>query len=115
MMNSDPTNNADSPRAEYTRRLEARRATARRLEDRHRSFGNYRLGIAVMAVILAYLVFGLGALSYFWLFVPVFAFIALAVVHEQVIRSLNNCIRAQKVYERGLTRLDNRWMGSGET
>lgn len=114
-MNSDPTNNADSPRAEYTRRLEARRATARTLEDRHRSIGNYRLGIAAVAALLAYLVFGLGALSYFWLFVPVFAFIALAVVHERVIRSRNNCIRAQKFYERALARLDNRWIGSGET
>ena len=114
-MNSDPKNDGDSPRAEYMRRLEARRATARTLEDRHKSLGNYRLLIAVGAAVLAYLVFGLGALPYFWLFVPLFAFIALAVVHERVIRSRDNCTRAQKVYERGLARLDNRWMGSGET
>lgn len=114
-MNSDPTNNANSPRAEYTRRLEARLASARKLDNRHKSIGNYRLMIAVAAAVLAYLVFGLGTLTYFWLLIPVAGFIALAVVHERVIRSRDNCTRAQKVYESGLARLDNRWTGSGET
>jgi hypothetical protein len=68
-----------------------------------------------VALVLAYLVFGRGAMSYFWLFVPVVAFIALAVVHERVIRSRNRCARAEKVYARALARLDNRWMGGGET
>ena len=105
----------ESPRGEYLRQLEIRRAAERKLERRHISIGNYRLAVAIAAVIVAFLVFGRDVLPPLWLIVPVFVFIALVIYHDQVIRARNRCIRAAEYYERALARLDNRWVGTGET
>ena len=50
-----------------------------------------------------------------WLFaVPVFAFGALAVWHDRVLRALDRAARAVTFYEHGLARLEDRWHGIGE-
>ena len=48
----------DSPRGEYTRLLDARRASVEQMERRHRTMGNCRLLLAIAAAILAFLAFG---------------------------------------------------------
>ena len=105
----------DSPRGEYLRRLDARRASVQQMERRHRTMGNCRLLLAIAAAILAFLAFGFGRLSPFWLLIPAILFIALVVIHEQIIQARNQCARAAAFYESALARLEDRWAGHGET
>ena len=105
----------DSPREEYVRRLEARRAGVEHMERRHRTLGNWRLLVAIAAATLAVLAFGFDALAALWLVIPAILFVVLVVIHEQVIQARNQCVRAAAFYESGLARLDDRWEGHGET
>ena len=105
----------DSPRAEYLRRLEARRAAEQQLERRHRTLGNCRLLAALGAAILVYLVFWPGALSPWWLLLPAAVFLALVVIHERVLQARNRAARAAAFYQSALARLEHQWAGHGET
>ena len=53
--------------------------------------------------------------SVLWASAPLFAVIVLAVIHERVLRKRERCSRTASYYERALARIDNRWMGTGET
>lgn len=105
----------DSPRGEYTRRLDVRRASVQQMERRHRAVGNCRLLVAIAIAILAFLAFGYGVISPLWPVIPTILFVALVVIHERIIQARNRCARAVAFYENGLARLDNRWAGHGET
>ncbi len=105
----------DSPRGEYTRRLDARRASVEQMERRHRTMGNCRLLLAIAAAILAFLAFGFDAISPLWLLIPAVLFITLVVIHERILQARNCCARAVAFYENGMARLDDRWAGHGET
>ena len=104
-----------NPRQEYTERLKERGAAAARFETRHRMIGNARLLVACAALAMAWIVIFRGTLSVWWLLVPAAAFIALAVVHARVLEAQRRALRAVKFYEAGLARMDDRWMGAGET
>ena len=108
------SSNDDSPRGEYLRRLDSRRASVQQMERRHRTLGNCRLLAAIAAAILAFLAFGYGVLSSLWLLIPAVLFVVLVVIHERIIQARNQCARAVAFYENGLARLDNRWAGHGE-
>ncbi len=105
----------DEIHAEYCRRLEVRRKSQKRLNQRHTNLGNGRLMLAILASYLGIKAFGYHALSPIWILFPVFFFILLAMIHEYVIRALSRSSRAIAFYERGLARLENRWTGTGET
>jgi hypothetical protein len=103
------------PHAAYTERLEARRAAVARHDQRHRTIGNLRLLVFASAAVLAWLAFGRGLLSPFWLGLPVAVFVCLIVAHERVLRARRAGQRAVAHYERALARLDGQWSGHGET
>ncbi len=103
------------PREEYDRRLEARRAAAAHHDDMHRRLGNWRLAVAAAGAVLAWASLARGALSPWWLPVPVLVFIALAVAHSRVLRRRALAERAAAHYERALARLEHRWTGAGES
>ena len=107
-MNSDP-------RGAYTERLEARRQTVERHGQRHRTIGNLRLLVFTSAAIMAWLIWGRGLLSAFWLGLPAAVFVCLIVAHERVLRARRAAGRAVAHYERALARLDGQWAGHGET
>lgn len=109
------SNDAPIPRDEYSRRLEARRAEVVRRDRQHRTLGNLRLLVAIAAAAIAWLALAHGAVSGWWLLLPVAVFIALAVVHDRVLRARQERERAATYYEKALDRLDNRWMGAGQT
>jgi MutS-like protein len=103
------------PRREYTARLDARRAVSARYERTHIAIGNWRVAVALSAVVLAAMSWGYGLLSGWFLLVPLAASIVLAVIHDQVLVRKRACDRAAAVYEAGIARLDDRWTGTGET
>jgi len=104
-----------TPRHEYTARLEARRAAVAQHDQRHRTLGNLRLLVFVIAAILAWLAWWRGAISPLWLVLPVALFVCLVVLHERVLRARRACERAAAHYQKALARLDGQWAGQGET
>ncbi len=103
-----------NPTAEYQARLEARREIAARNEKLFRRVGNARLFTAIAGVVLAFFVFGETLISPWWLVAPASLFAVLVVMHARIVEQLEQARRAVAFYDRGLARLENRWMGQGE-
>jgi hypothetical protein len=102
------------PHAEYTRRLETRRAAAALLDRRHVRMGNVRLAIAAAAAVMFWFAFARHSFSGWWLILPAAAFAALAIAHDRVIRARDRARRGVEFWERGLARIEDRWTGLGE-
>ena len=49
-----------------------------------------------------------------WLAIPILLFVPLLFVHARVLNARDRAARAAAFYERGLARLGDAWMGSGE-
>src|SRR4029079_2702835 len=60
------------------------------------------------------LVIALGSASVPWLTIPVLLFVPLLFVHARVLNARDRAARAAAFYDRGLARLGDAWMGSGE-
>lgn len=100
---------------EYSRRLDALRARAARIERRHIAVGNTRLATAVLAAVLAWLIFDRAALSPWWLLAPGAVFVFLIVFHERVLQARARLERSINFYRRALERIDGQWAGKGES
>jgi hypothetical protein len=87
-------------------------ADAARIEER---ISRARLGLALAAILIAWLAFGVGRLSPWWLAAPATAFAALLVVHARARRRRHRAERGAAFYRRGLARLDGQWAGTGST
>ena len=101
-----------SPLAEYQARIDDRRRASARLEKQFRRIGNARLAAGIAAVSVAFFVFGEVWISAWWLVLPLAVFLALVIVHARVVERLGRANRAIQFYERGLARLEERWIGS---
>jgi MutS domain V len=112
-MNSAGTGNQVSTM--YSARLSAQKGKQTAAERRHKQLGYLKL--AVVAATIWVFILGLKAeiASAWWLIVPIVALAFLEKVHERVLASLKKCTRVMAFYERGLARMEDRWMGSGET
>ena len=102
-----------NPEAAYRERLAARQAAVERLERGDARIANARLAVFVAAVAVAWLAFGRGAFSAWWLIVPGAAFVALLVIHDRLLTARARAARAVAFYELGLARLDGTWQGRG--
>jgi len=103
------------PSEEYVRRRTDRQSRVAHCEKIHIRLGNFRLILALLAVILAWASLRSHFLSPWWLTAPVVAFAGIAVWHSRVLRERELAERAVAFYERGLARMEDRWEGSGET
>jgi MutS domain V len=103
-----------SPRAEYERRVAARRLLAAERERTHAVTGISRFVVAAAGAVLLVMIFALKWLAPGWLAVLVVAFLALSYWHQRVTRALARARRAIDYYERGLARLDGRWQEFGD-
>jgi hypothetical protein len=104
----------DGPAAEYRGRLEAWQQETLRFDKLHIRFGNVRLLLTVVAAAMAWCGFRLHWISPLWLAIPIAAFGVVAVYHARVLRARKNAQRAVEVYQRGLARIEDRWMGGGQ-
>jgi hypothetical protein len=100
--------------AEYRRRRGARQTDAQRLARLERRISNARLVVFIAAVVVAVLAFDTHAFSAWWTAAPVTLFAGLVVVHDHVITLRRRADRAVVFYERGLARVQDRWIGTGE-
>jgi len=105
---------APEPAAEYARRLATRRCAALELARRERWLSHARLFVFVGTAAGAWFVFIQGAASPLVLLPPVLFFVFLVVLHDRAIRARKRTERAAALYERGIARLEARWIGEGE-
>jgi hypothetical protein len=101
------------PSVEIRSRLEARRAAVAREERRDARIAGLRLAVFASAAAVAWLAFGARRLDGTWLALPAAAFLALAVVHDRVLRARARARRAVAFHEAVLARIEDRWAGSG--
>jgi hypothetical protein len=106
---SSPTAPSHDPAAEYRRRLAARQATAARAA---RWNGRIALGRRLMLfAVIGYVVFDPTEAQ---ALIPLgIALIPLLFLQNAVLRVWRRASRAAGYYERGLARLENRWIGRG--
>jgi hypothetical protein len=114
MQNPTPQS-VDDPRAEYARRLEVWKAQQAHFENQHRNLGTAKLALGGVSLVVIALALVAKVVSVLWVLAPLLAIIVLAVIHEGVLKRQGRCSRTVAYYDRGLARLDNRWMGTGET
>ena len=95
--------------------MEGRRRASEQLNRQFHRIGNARLAAGFAAVVVAFFVFGEVWISVWWLLIPLAVFAALVIVHARVVERLQRSKRAIQFYERGLARLGDHWIGSGES
>jgi MutS-like protein len=116
MSETEPVTSAEV-RALYAARLDERRATAEVEARRTRVLSNARLAVFAVAAVAAWLAFGQGAVSAWWLAPLAAAFLGLVLRHEQARRAKLRALRGVEFHERGLARLalsDAPWGNTGE-
>jgi hypothetical protein len=95
------------PRDLYSTRFSERKTAAAALRKRELTISFVRVGIAAIAVILLFV-------RPWFALIPVALFIALAIVHERVIRTRKRLESGAAFYERGIARIDGTWAGRGD-
>jgi hypothetical protein len=82
-------------------------------DRRHLAISNLRLGAAFVAAFVAWLGFGAALIAPSWALLPVALFLFLMVVHAVILNEQDRARQARRYYERGLSRLDGTWIGTG--
>jgi hypothetical protein len=103
-----------SPHDVYSSRIAARRQELEFLERRGARAGYWRLGMLAIAALVGWAIVQLH-ISAWVLAPPIAAFIALVAWQSKIDRAAQRVKRAIGFHESGLSRVENRWHGSGET
>jgi hypothetical protein len=98
------------PAEEYKRRLEDRQRMVEHFKKLEHLIGNIRLGVGLFFFVLLWLAIGPGVVSGWWLVLPILAFVVLVARHERIRAKGRQMQRAATFYERGLARIEDRWM-----
>ncbi|GMV93135.1 MAG: DNA mismatch repair protein MutS [Candidatus Hydrogenedentota bacterium] len=72
-----------------------------------------RLAVFVLALVLAWLTFGMKLASPWWLVAPALGFAVLVVAHDYALRARTRADAAVSYYERCIARLEGNWAGKG--
>jgi hypothetical protein len=103
------------PRDSYAKRLYELGIEAGGLKKKDDAYGRLKLLLLAGAVAVAVVALLYHTISMWWLAVPLALFVYFAVVHERVLREVRRVGRARAFYDRGVARLENRWMGTGQS
>lgn len=106
-------NHTNNPRVEYSQRLDKRNAALETKQQTSRKLWVARRSVFAVFAVLGVLAFD-GHVSWWWIVLPVSAFIVLMAIHQRVLGEIERLTRAAKFYERGLARIDDNWAGTGE-
>jgi len=110
----ESTRGGPEPAAVYSERLETLMRAQAAERKREKLFGYAKLALAALTIVAAALLLHRPR-TLELLVLPVAAFVVLAVMHENLLRSIRMRARPVNYYERGLARLEDRWAGAGET
>jgi hypothetical protein len=103
-----------SPVTEYRARAAARHETFLAHDRAQGRFSTLRLVTFGAGVALAALAWW-DLLGPLWPLLPLVAFVVLVRRHDLTIRARDEAARAEAFYQRGLARIEDRWIGTGET
>ena len=103
-----------SPSDEYKQRLQVRESRVAHFENLHLRFGNLRLLIVIATAVAAWFSFDRDAFSAWWLLLALALFLAIAILHANVLRQRACAERAVAFYRDGLARIEDRWPGAGQ-
>jgi hypothetical protein len=103
-----------NPSEEYKRRLKDRNQTVDHYRKLDLLVGNFRLVTGIVFFLLLWLYAGPHVISGWWLLLPIVVFSALVVRHEQIRAMGRRTQRAVAFYEKGLARIEDRWIGTGD-
>lgn len=103
------------PHKEYTQRLGARQAVARRHALLEQRIGTARMGLFIAAVGVGWFACRPELLSWWWLALPAIGFLGLVLLHERTRRNLRLAERSVAFYCNGIARLEDRWAGTGQS
>ena len=111
----DSSTTHQDPETEYQRRLDALQEAESRFKRT-----SAKLGVATLLFLAISLIFAAWLLTsrisaIYWVLLPLGILSFFAIFHERIIRTIRICSRRIAFYERGLARLGNKWMGTGET
>jgi MutS domain V len=114
-MSIDSSTTHQGPESEYQCRLDG----LREAEIRYKQT-SARLGVATLLFLAISLISAAWLLTsrisaIYWVLLPLGILTFFAIFHERVILTIRICSRRIAFYERGLARLGNKWMGTGET
>ena len=101
-----------NPVGHHRERLAASQGRAARLERSHVWLSRGRL-VTVLALVALAAAAWQGRLSGWWLAAPGALFVALAVVHDRVLRARRVATRVMDWHELALARVEDRWVGRG--
>jgi hypothetical protein len=99
---------------EYQRRLQARRDTVEHYKRLDHLIGNARLITGLAFIFSVWLAAGPHFISGWWTLLPLVAFVVLVARNERVRASGRQAQRSVKYYERGLARIQDQWIGTGD-
>lgn len=103
-----------APRAAYVRGLADATTDEASWSQRAGWASNARLVCFAAILGAGWLAFGTHAIDRAWITLPLLAFIALVVSHDQILRREARATRVRRFFEDGLARLDDRWAGRGD-
>ncbi len=103
------------PRAEYAKRLELLDGRINVAERRHIYLGNAKLATVAAAILGVWLVLAKHLLPAYWLLLPVAVYLLLALLHELTLRSRKRDEVVGDFYRRGIARMEDRWVGTGQS
>jgi hypothetical protein len=104
-----------SPIDQYRERLQARERVIAEHERTLDRLGSLRVILFLIAIGAAWWLLNESTLSSLWLFAPLAAFAAAVVQHGRITRLLTLARRAAAFHRAGIARLEDRWIGSGQT
>lgn len=104
-----------SPSEEYKKRQQARETLVAHFERLHRRFGNVRLLLVIATLVAAWFSLHRDAFSPWWLLLALLLFLVIAILHAEVLRNRSCAERAVEFYRNGLARIEDRWVGTGQT
>jgi MutS domain V/MutS domain III len=104
-----------SPSEEYKQRQQSRETQVAHFEKLHHRFGNLRLLVVVATLIAAWFSLHNDAFSPWWLLSALVVFVVTAVIHARILRKRSRAKRAVDFYRKGLARIEDRWVGTGQT
>ncbi len=115
MSRATPTHTDSSePATVYHERSQRHGAELARWLRWERILSNSRLLVFAIAALLGWFAFGSRSLAAIWVVPPALVFVGLLIAHDRVIQWRKRAERRVVFYQRGLARLDDRWMGQGE-
>ncbi len=103
------------PRAEYSKRLESYVQKVAMENRRHTALGNAKVAMILAEVAGLWMVLARHLFLPYWLILPAVLYVILSTVHEFVLRRKKRAEFATEYYRRGIARIEDRWVGAGQT